>query len=99
MSEPKRIQRQRVKGWRMPENTVYVGRGTKWGNPFKVGARNPYGTITKDQRHAFMLYVGFAPQNEALVRYPRRRHPRKQPETPWTVPRPGLFCSSCFEFS
>jgi hypothetical protein len=21
----------------MPENTVYVGRGTKWGNPFKVG--------------------------------------------------------------
>jgi hypothetical protein len=21
----------------MPENTVYVGRGTKWGNPYKVG--------------------------------------------------------------
>jgi hypothetical protein len=21
----------------MPENTVYVGRGSKWGNPFKVG--------------------------------------------------------------
>jgi len=31
----KRIQRKRTKGWRMPENTVYVGRPTKWGNPFK----------------------------------------------------------------
>jgi len=31
----KRIQRERVKGWKMPPNTVYVGRPTKWGNPFK----------------------------------------------------------------
>jgi hypothetical protein len=30
---PKRIQRKRTKGWRMPENTVYVGRPTRWGNP------------------------------------------------------------------
>ena len=30
----KRIQRKRTKGWKMPENTVYVGRPTKWGNPF-----------------------------------------------------------------
>ena len=34
--ELKRIQRKRVKGWKMPENTVYVGRPTKWGNPFRV---------------------------------------------------------------
>lgn len=34
---PKRVQRQRTKGWRMPENAVYVGRGTKWGNPWRVG--------------------------------------------------------------
>ena len=31
---PKRIQRKRSKGWKMPPNTVYVGRPTKWGNPF-----------------------------------------------------------------
>ena len=31
---PKRIQRQRTKGWRMPEGAVYVGRPTIWGNPF-----------------------------------------------------------------
>ena len=33
---PKRIQRQRTKGWRMPEGAVYVGRPTKWGNPYPV---------------------------------------------------------------
>jgi hypothetical protein len=35
---PIRIQRKRSKGWKMPENTVYVGRPTKWGNPFSVSA-------------------------------------------------------------
>ena len=33
---PKRIQRKRTRGWKMPENTVYVGRGSRWGNPFRV---------------------------------------------------------------
>ena len=31
---PRVIKRQRTKGWRMPPNTVYVGRPTKWANPF-----------------------------------------------------------------
>jgi hypothetical protein len=31
---PQRIQRKRTPGWKMPTNTVYVGRPTKWGNPF-----------------------------------------------------------------
>lgn len=34
---PERIQRKRTKGWRMPEGTVYVGRGSKYGNPWIVG--------------------------------------------------------------
>jgi hypothetical protein len=34
---PERLQRQRTKGWRIPEGAVYVGRPTRWGNPFKVG--------------------------------------------------------------
>ena len=35
MSEPpKRIQRRRNAGWRMPAGAVYVGRPTRWGNPF-----------------------------------------------------------------
>ena len=35
---PERIQRKRTRGWRMPENTVYVGRPSRWGNEFEVGA-------------------------------------------------------------
>lgn len=34
---PKRIQRKRSSGWRMPQGARYVGRGTKYGNPFVVG--------------------------------------------------------------
>lgn len=33
---PRRIQRKRTKGWRMPDGAIYVGRPTKWGNPFRV---------------------------------------------------------------
>lgn len=32
--KPQRIQRKRTKAWRMPPNTVYVGRPGPWGNPF-----------------------------------------------------------------
>lgn len=38
-NDPKRIQRQRTKGWRMPEGAIYVGRPTIWGNPFWHAAR------------------------------------------------------------
>ncbi|MEU4570814.1 DUF4326 domain-containing protein [Micromonospora sp. NPDC023956] len=37
MSTPQRIQRRRTKGWRLPENTVYVGRPGRFGNPFRAG--------------------------------------------------------------
>lgn len=33
---PQRVQRKRTKGWKAPESAVYVGRPTKWGNPFQV---------------------------------------------------------------
>lgn len=39
---PKRIQRKRVKGYRMPPGAVYVGRPSKRGNPFPV---QKYGRI------------------------------------------------------
>ena len=35
---PHRVVRRRAKDWKMPANTVYVGRPTLWGNPFTVGA-------------------------------------------------------------
>ena len=34
--KPRRVQRKRIWGWKMPPNTVYVGRPTKWGNPFRM---------------------------------------------------------------
>ncbi|MGI5155797.1 DUF4326 domain-containing protein [Microbispora sp. CA-102843] len=33
---PERIQRRRTAGWKMPEGAVYVGRPTKWGNPWRI---------------------------------------------------------------
>jgi hypothetical protein len=35
--KPKRVQRSRRKGYRLPAGVVYVGRPTKWGNPYPVG--------------------------------------------------------------
>lgn len=36
-AQPVRIHRRRSKGWHMPPNTIYVGRPTRWGNPWTVG--------------------------------------------------------------
>ena len=50
MSSPKRIQRSRAKGWKMPANAIYVGRPTVWGNPYLVGAELMNGeTLTAEK--------------------------------------------------
>ncbi|WP_406365220.1 DUF4326 domain-containing protein [Streptomyces sp. NBC_00645] len=36
LGTPARIERRRAKGWRAPHGAVYVGRGTRWGNPYVV---------------------------------------------------------------
>lgn len=47
----KRIQRQRTKGWRMPPGAIYVGRPTKWGNPWPVGGdMQPWLALSLGQR-------------------------------------------------
>ena len=50
MTTPIRVQRKRTKGWRMPPNTVYVGRGSSFGNPFIIGK------YAKDAEEAVALY-------------------------------------------
>lgn len=59
MTGPARIQRQRTKGWKMPADAVYVGRPTRWGNPFAVrrvspwprwGGPAPWQIVTPDDR-------------------------------------------------
>lgn len=37
LREATRIHRTRCKGWRLPEEAIYVGRPTMWGNPFTIG--------------------------------------------------------------
>jgi hypothetical protein len=34
--KPERIQRKRTKGWKMPPNTIYVGRPSIYGNPWTI---------------------------------------------------------------
>ncbi len=46
---PKRIQRRRVKGWRMPENAVYVGRPSAHRNPWRMVNCGCYGWMVQDQ--------------------------------------------------
>ncbi len=38
---PIRIQRRRARGYRMPEGVVYVGRPSRWGNPYRPGDPDP----------------------------------------------------------
>lgn len=55
MSAPKRIQRKRMKGWRMPPDTIYVGRGSHWGNPYRIGQKGylAWDSITDAELLAF----------------------------------------------
>lgn len=54
MTAPKRIQRRRTKGWRMPDGAVYVGRPTQWGNPFTLSASRIQ--LTREQVVAWYRY-------------------------------------------
>jgi hypothetical protein len=63
---PKRIQRMRTKGWSMPKGTVYVGRPTKWGNPYLINVRPamlppnfPWGRREAVEAYELMLAGGY----------------------------------------
>jgi hypothetical protein len=60
MSEkPKRIQRKRTKGWKMPKDTVYVGRGSDFGNPFKADDCRKAGYGGSDRQIANLCVEAF----------------------------------------
>ena len=46
-SSPRRIQRRRSKGWRMPAGAVYVGRPGLLGNPFPVAVYGQQGAVDR----------------------------------------------------
>lgn len=52
-----RIQRSRKKGYKQPENTLYCGRGSKFGNPF----------IIKESAIEDVWYVTYHPKFNSLL--------------------------------
>jgi hypothetical protein len=50
MDKPKRIQLSRKRGWRKPDGVVSVGRGTRWGNPFKLDGTIDARYVNEDVR-------------------------------------------------
>jgi len=57
---PKRIHRERTKGWRLPPNTVCVTRPGKWGNPFYPGSGYSMGYFDADMQ---MVLPPATPEN------------------------------------
>lgn len=60
---PRRIQRKRTKGWVKPPNSIYCGRGTKWGNSFKVTGQSGHWVVLDEDE---LPIVNFTLKNEAL---------------------------------
>lgn len=49
MSDPKRIQLRRTKGWRKPDGAIVVARPTKWGNPFTIDSAIEHGWASTEK--------------------------------------------------
>ena len=63
---PKRIQRKRLKGWKTPANTVFVGRPSKYGNPFRVADYSNKNRLPKESIQQFACddFVSLLDQGE-----------------------------------
>lgn len=61
---PRRIQRHRTRGWRAPAGTIYVGRGTRFGNPYRLTQCGPTHTVI-DSRTGDVI---FGDRNEREAR-------------------------------
>lgn len=77
MRRPQRIQRRRVAGWRMPEGAVYVGRPTRWGNPFTVMNAHRQGWLVWDDRDRFGL-VNFTTSNGYVASFDTHAEARRE---------------------
>lgn len=71
--KPIRIQRKRARGWKMPPNTIYVGRPTVWGNPFIPGAEL-IGGETLTAAKAVDLYRQYLTGDASAARLRDLRH-------------------------
>lgn len=67
---PHRVQLRRVKGWRMPPNTVSVARPTKWGNAYRVGDHGCH-PLPYTQQMVVQLYRSYQVPGSDLERRAR----------------------------
>lgn len=73
MATPQRIQRSRVKGWRMPADTIYVGRPSAWGNQYEaMRAGGQWSVFRRVQLkegllHYWLERVGLVSREEAIA--------------------------------
>lgn len=68
---PVRIQRKRTKGYRLPPNAVYVGRPSKWGNPYRVASAIEHGFANEGNARRVCVEM-FAETPDGEMPYPTR---------------------------
>lgn len=68
----KRIQRKRVKGWRLPENARCVDRSSRWGNQFKIGADGTAEDCVRQYREMMTIFREDYPDDYARFLAPLR---------------------------
>ena len=61
-----RVKQSRTKGWRKPPGAVSVVRGTRWGNPYKVGVQ------AADNAEAVAMFRTYLAEHPELVAAARR---------------------------
>jgi hypothetical protein len=96
---PSRIQRSRAKGWLMPERAIYVGRPTRWGNPFvahdwqaafRAVALGCRGDRAGRNEAAVKLYRLWLTSEGTEVEIDRRDFWQREVMTVQTPPRPTI---------
>lgn len=65
--QPKRIQLQRTKGWRLPEGAINCARPTRWGNPFRIGDPHPIFRWAMSREEVVSMYRALVEPHALLV--------------------------------
>jgi hypothetical protein len=76
--KPRRVQRTRTKGQRLPRTAIFVGRGTPFGNGWKIGDDHPETSQPMTRRDVIDLHrqglAGVSPDTIARIRGLLRGH-------------------------
>lgn len=66
---PKRIQRKRHRGWRMPAGTISVTRPGGWGNPFKIAQDKAGWWCMLDRENGLLFATEAAARSQSIQLY------------------------------